>query len=56
MDKHEVAKFLGSLGGKKGGKARAAALAPAARKKIAQQGAKARWAKYRAEQAKKPKP
>jgi hypothetical protein len=39
---HAVA--LGSMGGKKGGKARANNLTPAQRKRIAVKAAKARWA------------
>ena len=38
---HAVA--LGRLGGKKGGKARAASLTPEERKEIARKAAKARW-------------
>jgi hypothetical protein len=41
--KGSCAKSLGSSGGKKGGPARAAALSPKERTKIAEQGAKARW-------------
>jgi hypothetical protein len=37
-DIHSAAKMLGSLGGKVGGKARAAALSPQQRKSIAKQG------------------
>ncbi|MCC7509946.1 MAG: hypothetical protein IT464_11340 [Planctomycetes bacterium] len=40
-----AARLLGSLGGKKGGKARAKALSPAKRKAIAQKAAAARWKK-----------
>jgi len=36
---------LGRLGGKKGGKARAAKLSPEERKEIARKAAKARWGK-----------
>ena len=39
----QVMREMGSRGGKKGGKARAAALSPAKRSRIAKQGAKARW-------------
>lgn len=39
---HAVA--LGSMGGRKGGKARARNLTPAQRKRIAAKAAKARWA------------
>jgi len=39
---HAVA--LGSMGGRKGGKARAKTLTPAQRKRIATKAAKARWA------------
>lgn len=42
-DKNPHAVALGRLGGKKGGKARAAALTPAARRRIARNAAKARW-------------
>jgi hypothetical protein len=41
----EAAKKLGSKGGKKGGPARARKLTAAQRKKIAEEGAKARWKK-----------
>jgi hypothetical protein len=40
---------LGKLGGSKGGKMRAAKLSPDERSAIAQQAAKARWAKEKAE-------
>ena len=40
---HAVA--LGRLGGKKGGRARAASLTPERRKEIAKKAAAARWAK-----------
>ena len=43
--KNPAAVALGKLGGVKGGNARAAKLSPEERKAIAQQGAKARWAK-----------
>jgi len=43
--KNPAAVALGKLGGSKGGRARAANLAPEVRKAIAQQAAKARWAK-----------
>lgn len=43
--KNPAAVALGKLGGSKGGQKRAANLSPEARKTIAQQGAKARWAK-----------
>ena len=42
--KNPAAVALGRLGGKKGGKARAARLSPEQRKKIAQKAAAARWA------------
>jgi hypothetical protein len=42
---HAVA--LGSIGGKKGGKARAEKLTPARRRAIAKRAADARWAKVR---------
>lgn len=41
--RQEAARLLGSLGGKKGGKARAEKLSPERRKEIAQKAAKARW-------------
>jgi hypothetical protein len=47
--KNPAAVALGKLGGSKGGKIRAAKLSPEARKAIAQQAAKARWAKGKAE-------
>ncbi len=43
--KNPAAVALGKLGGKKGGKARAAKLSPEERKAIAQRAGKARWAK-----------
>ncbi len=42
-DKNPAAVALGRLGGKKGGKARAAKLSPSRRKAIARKAAKARW-------------
>jgi len=45
---HAVA--LGRKGGKKGGKARMAALAPEERRTIARKAARARWRKRREEQ------
>ena len=47
--KNAAAVALGKLGGSKGGKIRAAKLSPEERKQIAQQAAKARWAKDKAE-------
>jgi len=47
--KNPAAVALGKLGGSKGGRIRAAKLSPEARKAIAQQAAKARWAKDKAE-------
>jgi hypothetical protein len=47
--KNPAAVALGKLGGSKGGKIRAARLSPEARKAIAQQAAKARWAKEKSE-------
>jgi len=47
---HAVA--LGKLGGKKGGKARAAALSPERRSEIARMAAKARWDKEKAKKKK----
>lgn len=41
--KNPAAVALGRLGGLKGGKARAARLSPAKRKKIAKKAAEARW-------------
>ena len=46
----KIAKILGRLGGLKGGPARAAALLPEERKKIAKKAAEARWKKKTAEQ------
>jgi hypothetical protein len=43
--KNPSAVALGRLGGLKGGKARAASLTPAKRKKIAKKAAEARWGK-----------
>jgi hypothetical protein len=43
--KNPAAVALGKLGGRKGGRARAAKLSPEDRKAIAQHAAKARWAK-----------
>jgi ribosomal protein S6E (S10) len=43
--KNPAAVALGRLGGKKGGKARAAALSPHKRKAIAKKAAMARWSK-----------
>lgn len=45
--KNPAAVALGKLGGSKGGRIRAEKLSPDARKTIAQQAAKARWAKDR---------
>jgi len=45
LKKNPAAVALGRLGGKKGGKARAAKLTPEQRKEIARKAAKARWAK-----------
>ncbi len=42
--KNLAAVALGTLGGRKGGPARAAALTPERRREIAQKGARARWA------------
>ena len=47
--KNPAAVALGKLGGSKGGRIRAERLSPEARKAIAQQAAKARWAKGKAE-------
>ncbi len=41
--KNPAAVALGHLGGLKGGKARAKSLSPQKRRKIAKEGAKARW-------------
>jgi hypothetical protein len=43
--KNPAAVALGKLGGRKGGRARAAKLTPEQRKAIAQRAAQARWAK-----------
>jgi hypothetical protein len=42
-NRRQIAAILGSRGGKKGGKARAAKLSPERRKEIAQAAARARW-------------
>jgi hypothetical protein len=47
--KNPAAVALGKLGGSKGGTIRAAKLSPEVRSAIAQQAAKARWAKEKAE-------
>ena len=47
--KNPAAVALGKLGGSKGGKARAARLTAEEKKTIAQQAARARWAKEKAE-------
>ena len=44
-DKNPAAQALGSLGGLKGGKARAALMTPEQRKESARKAAEARWAK-----------
>jgi len=41
--KNPAAVMLGRMGGLKGGKARAAVLSPAQRKRIAKRAAQARW-------------
>jgi hypothetical protein len=46
-EKNPAAVALGKLGGKKGGKARAAKLTPEQRSAIAKKAAEARWAKKR---------
>lgn len=48
--KNPAAVALGRLGGKKGGKARAASLTPEQRSEIARKAAAARWAAKRGEQ------
>ena len=45
--KNDAARLLGSLGGKKGGPARAAAMSPEERRASASKAARARWAKER---------
>ena len=45
--RREAARILGSLGGKKGGPARAEKLSPRRRKQIAKKAALARWKKKR---------
>lgn len=45
--KNPAAVALGRLGGKKGGKARAAKLTPEQRSEIARKAAKARWARHK---------
>jgi len=47
--KNPAAVALGKLGGSKGGKIRAAKLSTERKKEIAQQAAKVRWAKVKAE-------
>jgi hypothetical protein len=47
--KNPAAVALGKLGGSKGGKIRAAKLSDERKKEIAQQAARARWAKEKAE-------
>jgi hypothetical protein len=47
--KNPAAVALGKLGGSKGGKRRAENLSPEARRTIAQQAARARWAKVKVE-------
>ena len=47
--KNPAAVALGKLGGSKGGRIRAAKLSTERKKEIAQQAAKARWAKVKAE-------
>jgi hypothetical protein len=49
--KNAAAVALGRRGGKKGGKARAAALSPEQRREIAAKAARARWSKADAESA-----
>jgi hypothetical protein len=44
-EKNPAAVELGKLGGKKGGKARAAKLTPERRKEIAEKAAKSRWSR-----------
>lgn len=44
-ERHAAAVALGRLGGKKGGKARAAKLSPEERKEIAKKAAETRWGK-----------
>lgn len=46
---HDAAVYLGRMGGKKGGPARAAKLSKEERSKIAAQGAKAKWKKWKEE-------
>lgn len=48
-DKNPAAVALGRMGGLKGGKARAEALSPEKRKKIARKAAKARWSEKKVE-------
>ncbi len=50
----EARREFARIGGKAGGVARAKALTPEQRSKIAQKGAKAFWKKWRAERAAKP--
>lgn len=44
-ERHNAAVALGRLGGRKGGKARAAKLTPEERKEIARKAAQARWSR-----------
>ncbi len=45
--KNPAAVMLGRLGGKKGGKARAAKLSPEERSRIAKRAAQARWSQHK---------
>ena len=51
MTREEAAKFLGRLGGLKGGKARMAQLSKEEKSELGKLAAKARWDKHRAKQA-----
>ena len=50
-ERSQIARLLGARGGRKGGKARAAALTPEQRKAIAKQAAETRWAREKGRKA-----
>ena len=51
MTKEEAARYLGRLGGLKGGPARMAKMTDEQKSELGKKAAKARWDKYRAGQA-----
>lgn len=51
MTKEEAAKFLGRLGGLRGGKARMAMLSDEEKSELGKKAAKARWERYRARES-----